>query len=235
MPGIKAVFSWLLEKVPDRMTIDMDPLKCDGVLFDLDGTLWDSTGALEGVWRLALQNEPDILKLPTKADLEGVMGMTAPQLMKTLFPNLSPERAQELFEKCCLVEDDYLREHGGILYPGLEDMLKALTAKAPAFIVSNCGPEYIPTFFVAHSLGEYFADWECIGRSGLEKWENIRLVAKRNGLQAPVYVGDTTMDRDAASKAGVPFIHAAYGFGHFPSPMEIKSPGELPGLLEFIK
>lgn len=212
----------------------MSLLKCDGVLFDLDGTLWDATSALEDIWRLALQNEPDILKLPTKADLERVMGMTAPQLMKTLFPNLSPQRGLELFDQCCLVEDGYLREHGGILYPGLEDMLKTLAAKVPAFIVSNCGPEYIPAFFAAHGLEKYFTDWECIGRTGLEKSGNIQLVAERNRLRHPVYVGDTTMDRDAADKAGVLFVHAAYGFGTFSHPIEIKSPGELPGLLEFI-
>jgi phosphoglycolate phosphatase len=32
-------------------------------------------------------------------------------------------------------------------------------------------------------------------------------------LQSPVYVGDTTGDRDSAAKAGVPFIYANYGFG----------------------
>lgn len=38
-------------------------------------------------------------------------------------------------------------------------------------------------------------------------------MVERNHLQAPVYVGDTAMDQEAAGKAGVPFFHAAYGFG----------------------
>ena len=41
---------------------------CDGVLFDLDGTLWDSTGALVDTWRLALEGEPDIPHTPTQEE-----------------------------------------------------------------------------------------------------------------------------------------------------------------------
>ena len=40
----------------------------------------------------------------------------------------------------------------------------------------------------------------------------------RNGVERAVYVGDTTGDRDAARLAGVPFVHAAYGYGRVPDP-----------------
>ena len=205
---------------------------CDGVIFDLDGTLWDSTQALVEIWRLALEKEPDIPRPPTREELESVMGLTAPQLMKKLFPHLSPQRGAELFDQLCVVEDAYLREHGGILYEGLEEALAALAERFPLAIVSNCGPEYIPAFFAAHGLEKYFADWECIGRTGRPKGENIRLVAQRLGLEHPVYVGDTPMDQEAAEQAGVPFIHAAYGFGKVEGVPAVRAPGELPGLLE---
>ena len=35
----------------------------------------------------------------------------------------------------------------------------------------------------------------------------------RNGMKHPLYIGDTQGDYNAASAAGVPFLHAAYGFG----------------------
>ena len=78
----------------------------------------------------------------------------------------------------------------------------------------------------------YFTDWECSGRTGLPKGENIRLVVERNHLQAPVYVGDTRLDYEAAQQAGVPFIHAAYGFGTIEGVTAIHKPVEL---LELIK
>ena len=32
-------------------------------------------------------------------------------------------------------------------------------------------------------------------------------------MKRPLYIGDTQGDYDAATAAGVPFLHAAYGFG----------------------
>lgn len=207
-------------------------IKCDSVLFDLDGTLWDTTAALAEVWQQALRDEPDARRELTRQDIAGIMGMTSVQLMHKLFPQLSDERGAELFDKLCVIEDDYLREHGGILYEGLEDTLRALSERVPLAIISNCGPDYIPTFFEAHGLDKYFTDWECIGRTGLQKGDNIRLVAERNGLKSPVYVGDTVMDQDAARAAGVPFIFAAYGFGDVADCPAVKRPAGLLELLE---
>lgn len=204
-------------------------MKYDGILFDLDGTLWNATEAIAASWEIALRDAPDIPAPPTVKQLEGVMGMTAERLMATLFPGITPERGQELFDRCCEVENDYLLAHGGLLYDGTEDMLRELSQKLPLFVVSNCNREYIPCFLEAHRLGGYFQDWECIGRTGLPKWDNIKLVVERNHLSAPVYVGDTEMDREAAEKAGVPFIHAAYGFGSVPGAAKIDRPADLPG------
>lgn len=188
-------------------------MKCDGVLFDLDGTLWDATVPIAKSWATALEGEPGVDHAPTVQELEGVMGMTAEDLTAALFPGLDLERRMELFDKCCQAECVYLTEHGGRLYEGIPQLLEELSQRLPLFIVSNCNLEYIPSFLDGHRLHRFFKDWECIGRTGKPKWENIRLVVERNHLQAPVYVGDTAMDQEAAGKAGVPFFHAAYGFG----------------------
>lgn len=207
-------------------------MRYDSILFDLDGTLWDSTDAVAASWEEALAGVPDIEGPPTRAQLEGVMGMTAEDLMAKLYPHLSKERHMELFDRCCQVENTYLREHGGVLYPQLEETLEALSQKLPLFIVSNCNEDYIPSFLDAHQLHRYFTDWECIGRTGRPKGENIRLVVKRNHLASPLYVGDTHMDQEAAAQAGVPFLHAAYGFGEVEGAPKLLSFSELPQLLE---
>lgn len=207
-------------------------MKYDGILFDLDGTLWNATDAITVSWAEALKDAPDVEQLPTKEQLESVMGMTAEELMATLFPTLTKERHLELFERCCQVENVYLREHGGTLYPEMEETLSRLSEKLPLFIVSNCNAEYIPCFLDAHKLHSYFRDWECIGRTGKPKGDNIQLVVQRNGLEHPVYIGDTSMDQDAAGKAGVPFIHAAYGFGQVTGAPKLQAPKELLKLLE---
>ena len=183
-------------------------------------------------WEIALRGQPDVEAPPTREQLEGVMGMTGGQLMATLYPQLSPQRHQELFDLCCQVENGYLREHGGRLYPSLVETLDKLSQKLPLFIVSNCNEDYIPSFLDAHQLHRYFTDWECIGRTGRPKGENIRLVVKRNHLASPLYVGDTHMDQEAAAQAGVSFLHAAYGFGEVEGAPKLLSFSELPQLLE---
>lgn len=130
------------------------------------------------------------------------------------------------------MENDYLRRHGGKLYPQMEETLRELSQHLPLFIVSNCNADYIPCFLDAHKLHDCFQDWECIGRTGKPKGENIRLVAERNQVQRPVYVGDTALDQEAACFAGVPFLHAAYGFGRVTNVPHIQEPRDLLQLLE---
>ena len=99
-------------------------------------------------------------------------------------------------------------------------------------MVSNCQEGYIEAFYAAHGLGHYFAGSENAGHTGLPKWDNISLVARREGLSRVLYVGDTEMDCDAAHRAGVPFIHARYGFGLAPeADYTIDALAELPALV----
>ncbi len=205
----------------------------DGILFDLDGTLWD---ALEGIclsWNRALARfRPDLAGAVTPARLKGCMGMLLPDIAKKLFPQVEPGELAPLLEVCCDMENEYLARNGGVLCPGAAQALPLLAEKYPLFIVSNCQDGYIESFFAAHGLGRYFTDWECPGRTGRPKAENIRAVAARNGLRRPVYVGDTRGDFQAASAAGVPFLHAAYGFGAVEGVPAIGSLVEPPALLE---
>ena len=81
-------------------------------------------------------------------------------------------------------------------------------------------------------MGDLFLDYEEWERTGLTKGENIRLVMERNGYRKAVYVGDTRKDQEAAQAAGIPFVHAAYGFGEADVPDgTIASLADLPALI----
>lgn len=202
-------------------------MKYDSVIFDLDGTLWNSAPEIAMTWQEVLTKQPDIKKAPTQTEIEGVMGMTSDDLMSTLFPYISAERGAELFELCCEAEMEHLKAHGATLYPDLIEVLEKLSAELPLFIVSNCNDGYIESFFEGHGTGKYFSDHECIGRTGKLKFENIMLVAERNNLKSSIYVGDTPLDYDSATKAGLPFIHASYGFGKVDGVQKIDKPLDL--------
>lgn len=186
----------------------------DGIIFDLDGTLWNATYAICKTWNMVLEQYPYIRKPITVKELEGCMGLLLPDISRKLFPGEAPEMQKELIEKCCDMEMEYLSEHGGILYPKLEKTLERLSHNHKLFIVSNCQSGYIESFYKGHGLERYFTDFECAGNTGKEKGENNKLIIKRNSLNSPVYVGDTENDRRSAIFAGIPFVYAAYGFGN---------------------
>lgn len=189
----------------------------DSIIFDLDGTLWDATDAVCYSWNKALEEYCHEQGIPvekrTLEQIKGVMGLQIPEIGRKLFPNFPEEAQKKIMARGGEIVRQHLRNKGGVLYPQVEETLAKLAGKYKLFIVSNCEEGYIEAFYYAHKLEKYFLDFENPGRTGLTKGENIKLVVKRNNLQNPVYVGDTSGDAKAAQNAEVPFIYAGYGFG----------------------
>lgn len=186
-------------------------MKYDAVIFDLDGTMWDSTGSVAAAWSASMAKLGEERRF-TAADLAGVMGCTDKEIEEKLFSAYG-ERAHKLCETCMDEEPPYVAVHGGSIYEGVEEMLKALSAEKPLFIVSNCQTGYVEAFLTYSGYGKYFKDYEYLGRQGLSKAENIRLIIERHSLGKCVYVGDTAHDAKSAHSAGCDFVYAAYGFG----------------------
>lgn len=205
-----------------------------GILFDLDGTLWDSSEQVAVSWKEALEQRPDVDKEITVEMVQAVMGKSMYDIADILFGEYSLDVRRELLVYCCQEENEYIRRHGGSLLEGLEDTLQQLKELSyHLYIVSNCQVGYIEAFLEYHRLGQYFDDFESFGGTGKEKDHNIRLVAERNHLDWAVYVGDTQGDYLSATKAGMPFVHARTGYGtveaETPFIRELK---ELPQLVE---
>lgn len=206
----------------------------DSILFDLDGTLWNAVPEVAISWTLGLE-QLGIHRPPlTVQEIFPCMGLPLSDIVDRLVPGHRPEEKPRIIAHCCQVENDYLARHGATLYPGEEEVLGALKKKYALFVVSNCAVGYIETYFQSTGMGKFFTGFESAGNTGLTKAENIALVARRHGLKHPVYVGDTALDHSSAREAGVPFIHAAYGFGQVEGVPAIQSLGELEGLLEML-
>ena len=206
-----------------------------GLIFDMDGTLWDSSANVAASWTEKVRqlgyDRPEI----TKEDIMGVMGLTMDMIADILFGDLPEEERYDLLQKCGEYENEYLLKHGGVLYPDLEKTLKRLGRKFSLYIVSNCQSGYIEAFLEHYGFGKYFDDIECYGNNLKGKGENIALLAKRNGLDRAWDVGDIQGDYDATMQAGLEFIHAAYGFGKIAQKTpKLRKFSELPELMERI-
>ena len=188
----------------------------DSIIFDVDGTLWDSTKSVAASWNKAIREHatPDLTVDPDT--LSKVFGKTMTEIADTLFPSLSPEGRMHLLDRCFEEENRYLQKHPGILYDGVPDTIKRLALRYPLYIVSNCQCGYIEVLLNTTGLDSYIKDHLCFGETQVSKGETIRILMERNNLKSPVYVGDTQGDADACKIAGIPFIFAEYGFGDVP-------------------
>ncbi len=199
------------------------------IIFDLDGTLWDSSESVCGSWNEVFRRYPEIDRVLTPADVRGFMGKTLEQIFPIALPDTPDELRRRALRECVGYELDYIARHGGKLYPKLRETLELLRKEYTLIIVSNCQVGYIECFLDFAGMHDLFDDHESAGGTGLSKGENIRLVIRRNSIDRAVYVGDTQGDLDSADFAGIPFIRAAYGFGQMNRAVpEIRSFEELP-------
>lgn len=197
------------------------------ILFDLDGTLWDASETIAPAWNDWCASH-GVERRFTPADCRSYCGKTLPQIARVVFPEADPDWAEEVIVGCCDAECIPLAKQGGKLYPELERVLETLHRDYFLAVVSNCGLGYVEAFFQGNHTAQYFDDYENAARTGLTKGQNIRLVMERNGIRKAFYVGDTAGDEAAAREAGIPFVHAAYGYGTAESPEDvIQAPADL--------
>lgn len=206
------------------------------IIFDLDGTMWNTTEAILPVWNEVLQKySGETSKQISKTEMEGYMGKTLEQIARLALPELNIKRSLEILGECCKAECKFLEQNGAIIYPMLIETLKELKKKYILLIVSNCQDGYIQAFLTHYKLRDVFADIEFAGRTGKTKGENIKLIMERNNVGKAVYVGDTQSDFDAAKFAGTEFIFAEYGFGNAENhKYSIKEFSDLPSVMDNI-
>ncbi len=186
------------------------------LIFDVDGTLWDSTGVVAEAWNAALEEYTD-WDLRVNADLlKKHFGKPMSEIAKAVFPDCSDEEREYVSAKCMDNQNPYLMKMKPPLYDGVKETISSLYGKYKLFIVSNCHSGYIETLMDISGIREFISDFTCPPYTGKYKADNIRLIMERNGVSEGYYVGDTIMDLNACKEAGVPFIFCRYGFGDVP-------------------
>ena len=203
------------------------------VIFDLDGTLWDSTEQVSSSWNEVLHEFVGDVYSFSRETVLAQMGLVMEDIGRNITPKELTGQAKEDFVKICFKREvEYLVDHPGKLYPQEKETLAELRKRGyRLFIVSNCQSGYIETYLKA--LGEdFFEGHLCYDDTKKSKDFTIRALMEKHNVDQAVYVGDTETDEAATRAAGLPFIHAAYGFGKAASPdASISCIAELPDAL----
>ena len=200
----------------------------DGIIFDVDGTLWYSCDKVARLWSEAATEYLGREIHWTGELIEPMFGQTMDVFLDTLLPGLSREQKEELARKCWERENEGLLKDPGVLYPGVAEGLRELSRNHRLFIVSNCQKGYIEVLLDAYDLRPWVEGWLCWEDTMERKGFTIRTLMERYGLKNALYVGDTQGDADECAWAGVDFLWAAYGIGQVSDPVEkIDSFGEV--------
>lgn len=208
-------------------------VKYDAIILDIDGTIWNTTGIVAVAWNKAVDESGFRVRKMIAQDLQKEFGKTMDKIAQSLWPDLNADEQSILMSACCAKEQQALEELTlDITYPGVVKTIKELSSLNNFYVVSNCHSGYIEVMLKKTGLKDCIKDYECYGRTGRGKAENLMMLVSRNQSTCPVYIGDTQTDCDACRQAGIPFIWASYGFGKASSyTAELKKFSDLPKII----
>ena len=189
-------------------------MKFESLIFDIDGTLWDSRAIIAEGYNEVL-TEAGYPELCVNAeDLKKLFGKTMSEIADILLAKVPVEQRYPLMERCIDVGDGKLLDDPcDIGYPGVVETLEELAKRYRLFIVSNSQAGYPQTTMEKLGISHLIEGHLCFGDTGTDKGTTIRILMERHGIQSAVYIGDTQGDYEASCNAGLPFVWVTYGFG----------------------
>lgn len=188
----------------------------ESIIFDVDGTLWDSRALLAEAYNAQLA-------------AEGITGLhVTPEILKPLFGKPMNELADGLFgaivpapdryalmDRCIVRMDKHMEDHAGphMGYPALRSTLEQLKKSHRLFIVSNGQKGYPQMAATKLGLADLMDGYLSWGDTGKSKGQTILQLMQTHNIQSAVYIGDTQGDLEACREADIPFIFTSFGFG----------------------
>lgn len=186
--------------------------KPDGIIFDMDGTLWDGLDIYVESWNRGLK-ACNVKKEVKRDEIASMVGWERSKVLNSLLPDHEHIDQEKIHDVVSKLTPSLLKEMDGILYDGVREGLKKLSEKYKLFIVSNCAAGLIKHFMQWADLETYISDEIAHGINSMPKHHNIKLLIDKYNLKNAIYVGDTDGDSEQSTLAEVPFVFLSYGFG----------------------
>ena len=192
-------------------------MKYKNLIFDIDGTLWDSRSIVAKGYNYVLEKEGLNHLFVTAEDLRKLFGKVMSEIADIVFATLPEAERYPLLERCMEWEHRFLEADpcDTIAYPKVKETIAKLAENHNLYIVSNSQKGYPELCMGKLGLEPYIKDHLCFGDTGTSKGKTIRKLMERNGIPADdvIYIGDTQGDYEATLEASVPFIWCTFGFG----------------------
>ena len=186
----------------------------ESLIFDIDGTLWDSRALVAEGYNIQLRSEGLDHLCVTAEDLKPLFGKVMTDIADAILRTIPLPERYELMDRCMKTENDYLFANPcEIGYPGVRETIAKLSEKHRIFIVSNAQCGYPELCIDKLGLAPYVSGHMCFGDTGTSKGKTIRTLMAKHGIENAAYIGDTQGDYEATVEADIPFIWCTFGFG----------------------
>jgi phosphoglycolate phosphatase len=186
-------------------------MKYELIVFDWDGTLLDSAGAIVQAIQAACRD----LELPEPSDVQArhVIGLGLVDAMRQAVPDLKPERYQEMAER---YRFHYLSgDHQLTLFKGVPEMLEGLQAAGHLLTIATGKSRAGLDRALDHSgLRPLFQASRCADECHSKPHpQMLEELMAEFGMPAAstVMIGDTSHDLLMARNAGVDSLAVTYG------------------------
>lgn len=182
------------------------------VVFDWDGTLADSTGAIV----LAMQRAAPIcgLPVPESAAVLDIIGLGLPEAIFRIWPDIDATQMTALrdaYAQHYIAESEYSAR----LFPGVEATLAGLRTDGMLLAVATGKSRRgLDRALDRTGLGGHFTVTRCADEgAGKPDPDMLHRILEHTGTapEQAVMVGDTEYDLDMATRAGVPGIGVSFG------------------------
>ena len=163
----------------------------ESLIFDIDGTLWDSRQLVAEGYNIQLEKEGLQHLFVTAEDLRPLFGKVMTAIADVILASIEPPERYALMERCMKTENDYLfANECKIGYPRVKETLAELSKKYRLFIVSNSQRGYPELCIEKLGLTPYIEGHMCFGDTGTSKGKTIRTLIEKHNIGSCIYIGD---------------------------------------------
>jgi len=213
------------------------------IIFDLDGTLFNTIAIAEPAFRLIvdrIRTEKGVnMDYFTPQQVASFIGHTFKEMWEIAFAHVLPAEEEYVHRLLQEAEQQMLTQGEGRLFTGIRQLLQTLTERGyNLYLASNCSHFYMQPILEKTNIADFFCNTYPIGRYPYitHKGELIELLIAENPQESGfIMVGDREMDLISTMENRIAFIGALWGFGNeqelSTAHLLARSPQELSDLL----
>ncbi|WP_028611905.1 HAD family hydrolase [Paenibacillus harenae] len=190
--------------------------KPEAVIFDMDGTLFETDKLLVPVHRRVFETLREerlyVRETPPVDRLLSCLGMLLEDIWKMVMPDSTLEARRRADELLLQYELEGLAAGEGELYPYVEQTLRLLKDKGVRlFVASNGLEDYVKGVAQYKEIAGLFDGLYSAGEYGTaSKVDLVARLLQDHGLQSAWMVGDRSSDVEAGRENGIRTIGCAY-------------------------